>query len=97
MTDRFPRPWRIVDIPRGFDVEDATGLQLCVFCGRSGPNTAGHTCFLTIEEARQMVLDFAKLPKLLKRPPVVARLRKPRLGTNGPHACGPRRRTENTL
>jgi hypothetical protein len=67
MTDRFPRPWRIVEIPRGFAVEDATGLQLCVFYGRSDPNTAGHTGFLTIDEARQMALDFAKLPELVEQ------------------------------
>jgi hypothetical protein len=67
MTSRFPAPWRIVEIPRGFAVEDATGLQLGVFYGRSDPNAAGHTGFLTIDEARQMALDFAKLPQLFKR------------------------------
>jgi hypothetical protein len=67
MTGRFPAPWRIVEIPRGFAVEDAAGQQLGVFYGRSDPNTAGHTGFLTIEEARQMAVDFAKLPELLEQ------------------------------
>jgi hypothetical protein len=67
MTSRFPAPWRIAEIPTGFAVEDATGRQLGVFYGRADPNTAGHTGFLTIEEARQIALDFAKLPELLKR------------------------------
>src|SRR5215467_11601807 len=67
MTNRFPAPWRIVEIPRGFAVEDATGLQLCVFYGRSDPNTAGHTGFLTIDEARHMALDFPKLPELIEQ------------------------------
>ncbi len=48
-----------------YRAEDATGQQLGVFCGRSDPNTAGHTGFLTIDEARQMAVDFARLPELL--------------------------------
>jgi hypothetical protein len=67
VISRFPVPWRIVEIPNGFAVDDATGRQLGVFYGRAGPNTAGHTGFLTLQEARQMALDFAKLPELLKR------------------------------
>src|SRR5262245_21946423 len=67
MTSRFPAPWRIVEIPNGFAVDDATGQQLGVFYGRGDPNAAGHTGFLTIDEARQMAVDFARLPELLKR------------------------------
>src|SRR5262249_56265723 len=67
MTNRFPTPWRIVEIPNGFAVDDATGQQLGVFYGRADPNTAGHTGFLTIDEARQMAIDFARLPELLER------------------------------
>jgi hypothetical protein len=65
MTNRFPAPWRIVEMATGFAVEDATGQQLGVFYGRSDQNAAGHTGFLTMDEARQMAVDFAKLPKLL--------------------------------
>jgi hypothetical protein len=36
-----------------------------VFYGRAAPNIAGHTGFLTMDEARQMAIDFARLPKLL--------------------------------
>jgi hypothetical protein len=36
-----------------------------MFYGRAGPNTAGHAGFLTIDEARQMAVDFARLPELL--------------------------------
>jgi len=67
MTDRFPAPWRIVEIPRGFAVDDATGQQLAVFFGLADPNTARDTDFLTIDEARQMAVDFAKLPELLEQ------------------------------
>ena len=66
MTNRFPGPWRIVEIPNGFTVDDATGQQLAVFCGRAEPNTARQIGFLTIDEARQVAIDFARLPELLK-------------------------------
>ena len=55
----------IVEILSGCVVEDATGLQLGVFYGRADPNIAGHTGFLTLDEARQMAIDFARLPELL--------------------------------
>ncbi len=35
--------------------------------GRADPNIAGHTGFLTLDEARQMAIDFARLPELLKQ------------------------------
>ena len=65
MTSRFPAPWQIVELPNGFAVEDATGLQIGVFYGRADPNIAGHAGFLTMDEARQMAINFARLPKLL--------------------------------
>jgi hypothetical protein len=52
MISRFPAPWRIVELPTGFAVEDATGLQLGVFYGRAS-DTAGHTGIMTMDEARQ--------------------------------------------
>ena len=64
MTSRFPAPWRIVELPNGFAVEDANGQQLGVFYGRV-PNTAGHTGILTMDEARQMAMNFARLPERL--------------------------------
>jgi len=66
MTTRFPTPWRIVEMPTGFAVEDATGQQLGVFYGRA-PDSAGHTGIMTLDEARQMAIDFARMPELLKQ------------------------------
>jgi hypothetical protein len=107
MSRRFPAPWRIVEMPSGFAVEDATGQQLSVFYGRSDPNTAGHTGFLTMDEARQLAVDFAKLPELLKRtsarsdaktasqhePPSRARMQ----GQNGRHTARKLERLSDNL
>jgi hypothetical protein len=91
MITRFPAPWRIVEIPNGFAVDDASGQQLGVFYGRADPNAAGHTGFLTIEEARQMAVDFARLPELLEPTSASQRGRqKPHLGAE--HRC--KHRTE---
>jgi hypothetical protein len=67
MVGRFPVPWRVVEIPHGFAVGDATGKQIGVFYGRADPNTAGYTGIMTMDEARQMAIDFARLPELLKQ------------------------------
>ena len=66
MITRFPAPWRIVELPHGFAVEDATGKQIGVFYGMAQDIT-GPASIMTMDEARQMALDFAKLPELLKQ------------------------------
>src|SRR5215468_7027548 len=65
MTSRFPGPWRIAEFPNGFAVHDATGRQLGFFYGRRYPNPPGPTAFLMIDDARQIAIDFARLPELL--------------------------------
>jgi hypothetical protein len=67
IADRFPEPWRIVEIPNGCVVNDAAGQQIGVFYGRDDSNAAGHTGYLTLGEARQLAADFVRLPELLKR------------------------------
>jgi hypothetical protein len=67
MTGHFPGPWRIIEIPHGFAVDDATGQQLAVFYGLAEPKTAKQIDFLTFDEARQMAGDFAKLPEMIEQ------------------------------
>jgi hypothetical protein len=67
VTGRFPGPWRTVEIPHGFAVDDASGQQLAVFYGMAEPDAATQTDFLTVDEARQMAVDFAKLPELIEQ------------------------------
>jgi hypothetical protein len=63
---RFPPPWRVVEMPGGYAVEDADGQQLCTFYGsRAGPDVARQTQTLTMDEARRMAGNFARLPELL--------------------------------
>jgi hypothetical protein len=66
-ADRFPGPWRIVEIANGCVVSDAAGQQIGVFYGRDDSNAAGHTGYLTLGEAKQLAADFVRLPELLKR------------------------------
>src|SRR5260370_22911436 len=67
MTSRFPGPWRIAEFPNGFAVYDATGRQFGFFYGRAYPNPPGQTGFRMVDEARQIAVDFARLPELLKQ------------------------------
>jgi len=60
----FPRPWSVIEIPGGFRVDDASGKRLGYFYAWSGTNAA-HLLgdVLTVEEARRMAEEFAKMPK----------------------------------
>ena len=62
---RFPPPWRVVELPGGYAVEDANGQWLCTFYGRAEPNVAQQAGDPTMGEARRLAADFARLPELL--------------------------------
>jgi hypothetical protein len=57
----FPAPWSAVEIPGGFRVEDANRRPLAYFYGRDDP----HADVLTLEEARRMAENFARLSDLV--------------------------------
>jgi hypothetical protein len=65
---RFPAPWQVVVLPGGYAVEDAMGQKLGTFYGRADPQSARLAGVLTLDEARRMAVNFAKLPELPKRP-----------------------------
>jgi hypothetical protein len=62
---RFP-PWQVLEVHGGYAVEDAEGYRLCIFFGMADPGAAKQAGVITLDEARQMAFDFARLPELLK-------------------------------
>jgi hypothetical protein len=62
---RFPPPWRVVELSGGYAVEDANGQWLCTFYGRAEPNIGQQAGDPTMDEARRLAADFARLPELL--------------------------------
>lgn len=62
---RFPLPWKAVEMPGGWHVDDAGGQTIAWFYGRDDMASARAAKVLTKEEARRMAVNFARLPELL--------------------------------
>jgi hypothetical protein len=62
-TRSFPPPWTVEQIPGG--VKDATGQPLACVYGRETRADADTAHVLTMDEARRIAANIAKLPNLL--------------------------------
>jgi 2-methylisocitrate lyase-like PEP mutase family enzyme len=64
---RFPPPWTVEVIDAGFKVLDANGQSLAYVYGYADPRDAEIAKALTLDEARRIAANIAKLPALLPR------------------------------
>ena len=67
MARRLPAPWRTEQIPGGYVVKDATGQSLAYVYAREKRADADIAKVLTMDEARRVASNIAKLPTLLER------------------------------
>ena len=73
---RFPPPWTVESLDGGYKVVDANGQTLAYVYGHVDQRDARIAKSLTLDEARRIASNIAKLPKLLTKaatkPPVGA-------------------------
>ena len=67
MPCRFPPPWTIERTAGGWRVKDATGLSVAFTYGADAPQGVGSRA-LSVDEARRIAANIAKLPELLNGP-----------------------------
>jgi hypothetical protein len=64
--DYFPAPWTVEPIEGGFKVIDSNGQTLAYVYGHADSRDAGIAKSLTLDEARRIAANIAKLPDLLE-------------------------------
>jgi hypothetical protein len=62
---RFPPPWTLETLDGGFKIVDANGQTLAYVYGHANQRDAGIAKALTLDEARRIASNIAKLPALL--------------------------------
>jgi hypothetical protein len=62
---RFPPPWTVEPIEGGFKVIDSNGQTLAYVYGHADKRDAETAMGLTLDEARRIAANIAKLPTLL--------------------------------
>ena len=62
---RFPPPWTVEVIDGGFEIVDANKQAIAYVYGHADPRHAGIANSLTLDEARRIASNIAKLPTLL--------------------------------
>jgi hypothetical protein len=64
---RFPPPWTVEPLDAGYKVVDANGQVLAYVYGLDDSRDARIAKALTLDEARLIASDIAKLPSLVSR------------------------------
>jgi len=65
MARRFPAPWTVETLDGGFKIVDANKQTIAHVYGHADPRDAGIAKALTLDEARRIAGNIAKMPSLL--------------------------------